>query len=505
MRLLSTPLERDEGEFAYMGQLLLKGSYPYQESYCLKFPGTSFMYALFMSIFGETINGIHLGLLLTNVTSIILLFILVKRWFYSTTEAVIAASVFAITSLNPSVYGFAAHATHFIVLFTLIGLNLFYISINKNKFIYILLSGIMFSLALLMKQQAIFLVLFAISLILLQYLSKTYDIKYFLRFLLYFSIGFLLPIIILAAILIKGGTFNRFWFWTIQYAPLKGSLISLNAGYLVFMGSFTRIISESYLLWILTLVGLIIVLWNIRKKKELTILLFLIFSFSSIIPGYCFRPHYFILLLPVVGILAAVTFKFLHEKLHLTKKNRYLPLIVFYIIFIYTIIINYSYYFQNTLYTIERNAYVLDPFPESIKIAEFIKLHTTPEDRIQIFGSEPQIYFYSNRKSASGYVQMYPLTEIQEYKEIMKKEFCNDIERVKPKIIVFHPISGSWSDASEADFSIIYWADQYLQQNYYLVGIVDLVNENDIRFKWLEEIYSYKKTSDNIIYIFNRK
>src|SRR5438067_13335877 len=73
-RLLGIPLERDEGEYAYAGQLILQGVPPYTLAYNMKFPGTFAAYAAIMSIFGQTIAGIHLGLLLVNTATIILIF-----------------------------------------------------------------------------------------------------------------------------------------------------------------------------------------------------------------------------------------------------------------------------------------------------------------------------------------------------------------------------------------------------------------------------------------------
>src|SRR6266852_3512326 len=65
-RLLSVPFERDEGEYAYAGQLILQGIPPYRMVYNMKLPGTYAAYALIMALFGQTIGGIHLGLLLVN-------------------------------------------------------------------------------------------------------------------------------------------------------------------------------------------------------------------------------------------------------------------------------------------------------------------------------------------------------------------------------------------------------------------------------------------------------
>jgi hypothetical protein len=84
IRLLGIPLERDEGEYAYAGQLILQGVPPYQLAYNMKFPGTYAAYAVIMSIFGQTVAGIHLGLLLINVATVVLIFFLGRQLVNST-------------------------------------------------------------------------------------------------------------------------------------------------------------------------------------------------------------------------------------------------------------------------------------------------------------------------------------------------------------------------------------------------------------------------------------
>ena len=46
---LDLPLERDEGEYAYVGALLLGGAAPYEGAYTMKLPGTHGAYALFQA------------------------------------------------------------------------------------------------------------------------------------------------------------------------------------------------------------------------------------------------------------------------------------------------------------------------------------------------------------------------------------------------------------------------------------------------------------------------
>ena len=74
VRLREFPLERDEGEFAYAGQLILQGVPPYKLAYNMKLPGTYLAYAALMAVFGQTTAGIHLGLLAVNLATIVLLY-----------------------------------------------------------------------------------------------------------------------------------------------------------------------------------------------------------------------------------------------------------------------------------------------------------------------------------------------------------------------------------------------------------------------------------------------
>ena len=115
-RLREFPLERDEGGYAYIGQRLLAGVPPYQDTYNDKVPGLFLAYAAMMALFGETTVGIHLGLLAVNLATIVLLFLLVRDLFDPLAGGIAAAS-YSLLSISPSVLGMAAHATHFVNFF----------------------------------------------------------------------------------------------------------------------------------------------------------------------------------------------------------------------------------------------------------------------------------------------------------------------------------------------------------------------------------------------------
>src|SRR5437764_8753260 len=73
IHLRNIPLERDEGEYAYAGQLMLQGMPPYKLAYNMKLPGTYAAYALIMAVFGQTGFSIHVGLILVNSVTTVMI------------------------------------------------------------------------------------------------------------------------------------------------------------------------------------------------------------------------------------------------------------------------------------------------------------------------------------------------------------------------------------------------------------------------------------------------
>jgi 4-amino-4-deoxy-L-arabinose transferase-like glycosyltransferase len=163
LRLLDVPLERDEGEYGYAGQLILQGIPPYLLAYNMKFPGTYAAYALIMAIFGETTSAIRLGLLLVNAATTLLLYFLTRRLFDRAT-ALIAAASFALMSLEIAIRGTWAHATHFVILPVVAAMLL----LIRGGTWRTLFAGALLMLAILMKQPAAAFAIFAGSCLLIQ-------------------------------------------------------------------------------------------------------------------------------------------------------------------------------------------------------------------------------------------------------------------------------------------------------------------------------------------------
>ena len=139
------------GEYAYTGQLILQGISPYQQMYNMKLPGIYVAYAGVLAIFGQTHSGIHLGLLLINAATIVLIFLLAKRLIDST-AGVVSAVCFAVLSVSQSVQGVFANAEHFVILPAVGGLLLLLKALDDDRPWLLFYSGLLLGISFLMKQ-----------------------------------------------------------------------------------------------------------------------------------------------------------------------------------------------------------------------------------------------------------------------------------------------------------------------------------------------------------------
>jgi 4-amino-4-deoxy-L-arabinose transferase-like glycosyltransferase len=437
IRLAPTPLERDEGEYAYAGQLMLEGIPPYRLASNMKLPGTYAVHALVMAIFGETIVGIHIGLLLANAACIVFVFLLGRR-LLGDSCAIAAAAAYAALSLSPVIAGTASHATQFVTLFALAGTLL----LLENRAGW---AGLCFGLAFLMKQHGVFFMLFGIAWLLYARAGVRAMGRY--------AFAALLPYAITCLILWRAGVFGNFWFWTVTYAREYAMRVPLAAGIRYFASTFSGIVAANPVLWAIAVAGAVLA---IREHKAAFLLVFLLFSFLTSVPGLLFREHYFIPLMPAAALLAGLT---------ATRRWGRWALVAAIAL---SLIAERRFYFTMTPAEAARYLWGDNPFPEAVTAADYLRAHTAPQTRIAILGSEPEIYFYSHRHSATGYVYMYGLMEPQPYALRMQEELIRDLEASRPAYIVDVDVPTSWLMRDNSATRIIDWWDAYRPRHYAL-------------------------------------
>lgn len=507
LRLLSIPLERDEGEYAYMGKLILQGIPPYGEAYNMKLPGTHFMYAVLMFFFGKSITGIHLGLLIMNLATSFLLFLGFKKLF-NPTAGVMSGAVFAIMSISPAFLGFAAHATHFVSLFIALGIYFYSRYSTEKKLYQIFLVGIMFGLSFLMKQQSAFIIIFGGLIIILQHiLNKDFKIKTFLIDEILYSAGVFIPYLFTVLILFLTGVFDKFWFWTFEYASKYASGVDWEQGKMLFGMSFKPMWEEFTVLWLLFFISFpIIWLSKLTWFQKASATCFALFTFLTVCPGFYFRQHYFIPLLPAVGLIVGLGISIVAQYLKDNMKINAGVAITVIVLLLSTSMAwskNKIYYFKAKPLMLSRMIYGTNPFVESLEVAKYIEQNSSPEDKIAILGSEPQIFLYANRNSGTGYIYTYGLMEIHDYNKQMQEEMIAEIEKSKPKFIVFCNIGTSWLMRPDSPKLIFDWFNKYAQENYVIDGLADIVGQTPI-YKFGPEASYYRPQSEHLV-VYKRK
>jgi len=507
-RLLDIPLDRDEGGYAYTAQLILQGIPPFERAYDMKMPGLYYVYAIILTVFGQTTQGIHFGLLLINAATIVLMFVLGRR-LLDTAAGVMAAGSYAIMSLSQHVEGFSANAEHLLVLPMLAGIILMLRAIATGRKRDFFLSGILLGLAMVIKHQGIFFVGFAGLYLFISYFKKpSSQWKRYVAEYAWFFLGAIIPFGLLCLMFLYHGLFDKFWFWLFEYileystsSPLEVGLERLNR-------RLTKIISMSVFLWAMAGIGLSSLLWY-KKARACRVFLgvFLFFSCWVICIGFWFYNHYFVLLLPVLALLAGAAFSAITEfssrgnSLLITKG---IPVLLFIAALAYPVLAEREYLFRLSPDEISRTKFGANPFLESVRIAQYIKKHSSPDDSIGVLGSEPQICFYSQRRSASAHLYVYPLMSKHRLARQMHEEMIGELEAARPKFLVFVNVLSSWLAKSGSEKLILEWSDDYARKYYQQVGITDIVSKDRTIYRWDTQAKGYKPRSRSWLKVYRR-
>ena len=505
-RLRDMPLERDEGEYAYAGQLILQGIPPYELAYNMKLPGTYLVYAAILRVFGETPAGIHVGLLLVNGSATLLISLLGRR-LYGGLAGVTAAASYALLSTSEAVLGLAGHATHFVVLMALAG-GLFLLAARRseNPGTYFA-AGLCMGLAFLMKQPGVVFVWFGAQEILWRAWKEAAERKRLAARLSAYGAGAAIPYLLTCAVLYKAGVFGRFWFWTVSYASQYATSTGVAQGLKYLSKIAPQLFFGAPVVWCFAAIGIFAVVRDRGKGTPFSFAIsLLVWSFVGASAGLYYRDHYFILTLPAICLLAGKAMKWLTEQIALRVQPGKLvaiPAVLFVVGYGASLYAQRAEFFELSPASVIRREYGGNPFPEAIEFGKYIREHSEAGAQVAVLGSEPEIYFYSARHSATGYIYTYGLMEGQRYASRMQQEMMDEIEKAKPEYLVKVVVPTSWLRTQKSDSAILYWAEKYISEEYQAVGVAEIGMTTT--YRWEHEAEGYNARSKYSMYLYRRK
>jgi hypothetical protein len=489
LRYADMAMERDEGEYAYAGSQILRGGFPFKDFYNMKLPGVYYCYALILAVLGKSVAAIRYAVLGLNLLSAAFMIKLGTRWM-NAKAGWLAGAFYLFFSMADPLQGIIANCEHFVVFFFLLTLW----TLSKERFFLV---GISAALTIFMKQQGVILLCFAfIYLAYLLVLNRKQGV--FIKKVALLSLGFFLPFGIFLAALWYKNTFAAFKYFAIDYAK---AYIGIEKPHIDFstVQAFLNENTGFYLAGKVALAMAIVVGFLIKKIDFKTALnpwflvVFLAFSYAAVLPGWYYRAHYHQYLIPAVAFLMAFGWSFyesLSEKW--TFKALYMGLLLW--CFGDAIERQQLFLFQFTPEQLCSKMYGDERFHEFRTIGNIIKKTSQKTDTIGLMGPEPELFFYADRVSASGYMYSYPFVEKQRYSMDMAFQYKKEIITCKPKWFIdcFRWYTWAWFDNRIP----LEDTDNFIKRNYFLRGAL----YEDKKIEWQIDSVDTKRKPRAIIY-----
>jgi hypothetical protein len=491
---LSVPLDRDEGAFGYIGQIINRGWLPYRDALDHKPPVAFYINSLALHLVPPTAQGIHWFLLFYNFLTLICVFFLARVYFRSLSTGLWCAFAYAVFSASPAIQGFTASTEMWALLPITLSLLLAVLAAKKTYYLLIFLSGATGAAACWTKQTAfasIVLVALIVGLVASRQ-RKFWGPVVWLGGAIAFSC---IPIFYFYG----KGIFKEFLYWCFEYgaiyagqAPFGEIMSELGAmGLEILKGDFV-------------IVGpaIIVAVWCAIHRKQWFPLGFLALSFAGTIPGYAYR-HYFAQVAPAVALAAGVGFSMFVSRARTHELRLTATILCGLMMVSVPLLANGKYFFERDPNVISRIYFGLNPFPEAKALGDFIAQKTLPDDRILIVGSEPEILFYARRASASPFLMTYPLlTTHPRYREF-QEQMWSQAQRAKAKyaVAVLHlPFSMGWDRSASTD--ILDNFQSLLSQHYDLERVMGI---SDSEGTWIDPDDPRLQSGDPFVYVFRRR
>jgi 4-amino-4-deoxy-L-arabinose transferase-like glycosyltransferase len=461
--LLNVPLERDEGEYAYIAWRLDHNELPYRDWVDQKPPAIFWVYRAALALPLEPIRAVHFAALLFAAASSCALFFLALR-FLSRFWAFMAATLFTLLSADPFAQGTAANTE----LFMLVPLILSQIAFvkaagNPCNILPMLACGALMGIAIAFKQVA------AVNWFLLIALYPIFAApEKRWRAAIAFAIWSLGGLLAIAGIV-------GLYFWTRHgLSELIDNVFTHNLEYIGAMTwsdrlqfcseTIARLARTETLVWIFSAMGLITLVITRKEKWFVFLAGWLITSMIGVSASGYFFPHYFQQLLPPLALIAAFGTQWLSELR--PWRSSWIPRALFGLLLVVLPLKTlWPFWFSYTPADAVRTIYPGNFFAEMPEFAARIAQVTSSEQRVFVFGAEPELLFYAQRVSATRYIFLFPL--YGPYRNARQKQIAavDEIQRVAPTAAAYVPNDLFFNPGNDQYFTE--WSLSYLQQNFY--------------------------------------
>lgn len=442
---LELPFDNDNGSFAYHARLILAGEPLYSTHHPgHHLPGVYYTYAMAFLLFGDNLGAVKLWLILWIVVSVYLLYwlgILLK----DRGVGLLAAIFYAILSAHLLLVGQNAPIELFANLPRLAAvLVLIYLLTRRTKDWAFIFVGVLSAFAFLFK--AVYLSSLALAglTLLVEWWPNRRIASHWqtpLRRGLWLGLGFLLGLLPVILYLSGLGLWPRIYLGFILGQRYVGA--SAGPQYIILYPLMGLAINNLVLL-IFSLVGLVMIVMTKRKEAEEdqrqtipTPYYLAAWYILSMIEAGANRtpyPHYYLLLVPPLALLAAwfVRTAYLYIRAQSQLVYRFVLALSMTLLMTLALLIsvgqNFSYYHYFLRYKLGLETYegfLVKGWPTDgpglvrvQQLADYIQAHTSPSDQIYYWSDRVQLYYLAQRRSPFDLLWPVYATDAGPYQQI---------------------------------------------------------------------------------------
>jgi 4-amino-4-deoxy-L-arabinose transferase-like glycosyltransferase len=464
--LLPIPLERDEGEYAYIAWRLGYNELPYRDWFDQKPPAVFYVYRFALILPLEPIRSIHFVALLFSATSACALFFLGLR-FMGPFCAWLGAALFALLSSDPLVQGTAANTELFMLCPLILSLIAFLAAAAKTKpsILFMVLAGALTGMAVMFKQVAVVNWFLLIALYPV-FAPREKRWREAVSFIGWSATGLLTVLALVVLYFWRRGGLTEFVLNVFTHNLEYIRSIQASARLEYCWGTLTTLARTQTVAWVFAAVGLTVLFRTAPARWFLFVAGWLLTSAIGVSASGYFFPHYFQQLLPPLALAAAGGAGWFADipvwKVIPTWGRRAVLSLVLAVLPGITL---WPFLFTYTPAESVRKIYPGNFFAEMPEFARRIESITPPEKSVFIFGAEPELLFYARRPSATRYIFLFPL--YGPYGKVREKQTAAamEIEHARPSTAVYLPNALFFVSGTEQYFT--QWGMSYLQENFY--------------------------------------
>jgi len=465
MPFLNVPLDRDEGEYAYIGWRTSLHELPYLDWVNQKPPGIFWVYRLALALPVDPVRAIHFVGALFAAASAGVLFLLARR-FLDTFWAAVAGVLLGLLSAVPTAQGNAANTEVFMQLPLLLSLLALFGAATGggHRRRLMVLCGALAGLAALFKQAAAFHWIFLVV-VYPMFCEKGERGRKTIAFAAWSAGG---------AAVVWGSVMGYFLFHHAGSAFMH-SVILHNLDEIGILGPEDRLthfkdaasslFKSQAIIWLLCIAGGSSLLGKRQRRWFSFLLLWALSSAIGVNTSGSFLPHYFQSLLPPLSLAAAIGAASLENaggwmfapgwlrRAALVGALAVLPAVEM-----------FPFLFRYTPEESARRIYPGNPFAEMPALGQRLADMTRPEDRVFVYGSEPELLFYARRASATRYLFLSQL--FGPFEDAQEKQLAASLEIAKARPTAAFYLPNEIFYAPHIENYMTGWGFDYLHKNF---------------------------------------